>query len=171
MHRLSNSGLRTTTTLTSRIPTLPTDAPVPIRPQFHSHRLTTRCVQRTIADGSPASPSLTLNGQHAAPSATHKAPPHTRRLVTRRRARAPHGDVNAVSTLTPLLAGILSVSASAALAASTPLARDTPRLATQRFDHGMILSRQLRMRMFLLDRPQLLCLHSCLPRSRSCLAY
>ena len=125
----------------------------------------------TIADDSPASPSLTLNGQHVAPSATHKAPPRTRRLVTRRRGRALHGDVNAVSTLTPLLAGILLVNASAALAASTPLARDTPRLATQRFDHRMMSNRQLRMRMLLLDRLQLLCLHSCFPRFRSCLGY
>ena len=51
--------------------------------------------------------------------------------------------VGAVSALTPSLAGILLASASVASAASTPLARDTPQPATQRFGHGMISHRIL----------------------------
>jgi len=171
LHLFNNLELQTTTTLTSHIPMLPTDAPMPIRPPLHSHRLTTGCAQRTIADGSPASPSLTSNGRHAVRSVTHKALPRTRRLATRRRAHALHGDVSAVSTLTPSLAGILLVNVSAASAASTPLARDTPRLATQRFGHRMISNRQLRMRTLLPDRPQLLRLRSCSLRFRPCLGY
>ena len=130
-HLCLNLALQTTTTLTSHIPMLPTDAPMPIRLPLRSHRLTIECARRTTVNDSPASRSLTSSGRHAARSATRKVPLHTRQLATHRRARAPHVDVSADSTLTLSLAGILLVSASAVLTASTQLVRGTPQPATK----------------------------------------
>ena len=155
LHLFRHLGIRTITTLTSHIPIVPTNALKPIQLPLRSHRPTIECARRTIVNVSPASRSLTSSGQRAARSATRKALPHTRRLVTRRRAHALHGDVCAVSTLTPSLAGILLVNASAALTASIQLVRGTPQPATKHPGQGMISNRQLRTRTRLPGQPQL----------------
>ena len=131
LHLCRNLALQTTTILVSRTLILSTDAPVTIRLPLHSHCLMIGCAQQTTANDSPASHSLTLSGQHAARSATRKALPRTLRRMMPRRARAPRVDANADSTLTPLLAGILLVSASAVQTASTQLGPDTQRPATK----------------------------------------
>ena len=145
---------QTTTTLTSRIPMLSTDAPMPTWLPLHSHRRTIECARRTIVNGSPALRSLTSSGQHAARAATRKALPHTHRLVTRRRARAPRKDVSADSTLTPSLVGILLVSASAVLDASTQPVRGTLRPVIEHSSRDMAQHRPHRARTSLPARQQ-----------------
>ena len=146
LHLFRHLGIRTITTLTSHILIMPTNALTPIQLPLRSHRPTIECARRTTVNASLASHSLTLSGQRAARSAIRKARPRTRRLVTHRKAHALRGDVSAVSTLTPSLAGILLVSASAVLTASIQLVRGTPQPATTHPGRGVIPNRQLRTR-------------------------
>ena len=135
----------TTTTPTSHTPILPTDAPMPIRLQLRSRRLTIECARRETAKGTPALLSPTSNGQHAARSATRKAPPRTRHLATRRRVLVPHEGANADVILTPSLAGIPSVDIFAVTTASTLLARSIQRPAITHSDPGITSNRRPRV--------------------------
>ena len=139
----------TTTTPTSHTPILPTDAPMPIRLQMRSRRLTIECARRETANGTPALLSPTLNGQHAARSATRKAPPRTRHLATRRRVLVPHEGANADVIPTPSLAGIPSVDIFAVTTASTLLARSIQRPAITHSDPGITSNRRPRVPMLL----------------------